>query len=139
MTCISGPWHPTVLYCPRTWWWTSSRDGMACWSAPWPCSASATASSTSPCNLKSPAASYTRLASREQRHERRRIGARRHLQKGAMKVFGFAGYSGSGKTTLIEQLVPRLVQRGLRVSVVKHAHHDFDVDVPGKDSYRHRH
>jgi molybdopterin-guanine dinucleotide biosynthesis protein B len=56
-----------------------------------------------------------------------------------MKVFGFAGYSGSGKTTLIEQLVPRLVQRGLRVSVVKHAHHDFDVDVPGKDSYRHRH
>ena len=56
-----------------------------------------------------------------------------------MKVFGFAGYSGSGKTTLIEQLIPRLVQRGLRVSLIKHAHHTFDVDRPGKDSYRHRH
>jgi len=56
-----------------------------------------------------------------------------------MKVFGFAGYSGSGKTTLIEQLIPRLVQRGLRVSLIKHAHHTFDVDQPGKDSYRHRH
>ena len=55
-----------------------------------------------------------------------------------MKVFGFAGYSGSGKTTLIEQVIPLLVQRGLRVSLVKHAHHAFDVDQPGKDSYRHR-
>ncbi|MFT3804629.1 MAG: molybdopterin-guanine dinucleotide biosynthesis protein B [Burkholderiaceae bacterium] len=55
-----------------------------------------------------------------------------------MKVFGIAGYSGSGKTTLIEQLLPRLTGRGLSVSLVKHAHHDFDVDQPGKDSYRHR-
>jgi molybdopterin-guanine dinucleotide biosynthesis protein B len=56
-----------------------------------------------------------------------------------MRVFGFAGWSGSGKTTLIEQVIPRLVARGLRVSLVKHAHHRFDVDQPGKDSYRHRH
>jgi len=56
-----------------------------------------------------------------------------------MRIFGFAGWSGSGKTTLVEQLIPRLVARGLRVSTIKHAHHDFDVDVPGKDSYRHRH
>ncbi|MBW7926136.1 MAG: molybdopterin-guanine dinucleotide biosynthesis protein B [Burkholderiaceae bacterium] len=55
-----------------------------------------------------------------------------------MKVFGFAGYSGSGKTTLIEQLIPRFVLRGLRVSLVKHAHHLFDIDKPGKDSFRHR-
>jgi molybdopterin-guanine dinucleotide biosynthesis protein B len=55
-----------------------------------------------------------------------------------MRVFGFAGWSGSGKTTLIEQLIPRLVARGLRVSLVKHAHHAFDIDHPGKDSYRHR-
>jgi len=56
-----------------------------------------------------------------------------------MKVFGVAGWSGSGKTTLIEKLIPRFVQRGLRVSLIKHAHHTFDVDQPGKDSYRHRH
>jgi molybdopterin-guanine dinucleotide biosynthesis protein B len=56
-----------------------------------------------------------------------------------MKIFGFAGWSGSGKTTLIEQLIPRFVQRGLSVSLIKHAHHSFDVDHPGKDSYRHRH
>ena len=56
-----------------------------------------------------------------------------------MKVFGFAGWSGSGKTTLIEKLIPRFVQRGIRVSLIKHAHHTFDVDQPGKDSYRHRH
>ena len=56
-----------------------------------------------------------------------------------MRVFGFAGWSGSGKTTLIEKLIPRLVGAGLRVSLVKHAHHTFDVDQPGKDSYRHRH
>ena len=55
-----------------------------------------------------------------------------------MKVFGFAGWSGSGKTTLIEKLIPRFVKRGLRVSLIKHAHHSFDVDHPGKDSYRHR-
>ena len=56
-----------------------------------------------------------------------------------MKIFGFAGWSGSGKTTLIEKLIPLIVQRGLKVSLVKHAHHTFDVDQPGKDSYRHRH
>ncbi len=56
-----------------------------------------------------------------------------------MRIFGFAGWSGSGKTTLVEQLIPRLRGRGLRVSLLKHAHHDFDVDVPGKDSFRHRH
>ena len=55
-----------------------------------------------------------------------------------MKTFGFAGWSGSGKTTLVEKLIPRFVQRGLRVSLVKHAHHNFDVDTPGKDSWRHR-
>jgi len=56
-----------------------------------------------------------------------------------MKIFGFAGWSGSGKTTLIEKLIPRFVKQGLSVSLVKHAHHTFDVDQPGKDSYRHRH
>jgi molybdopterin-guanine dinucleotide biosynthesis protein B len=56
-----------------------------------------------------------------------------------VKIFGFAGWSGSGKTTLIEKLIPRFVQRGLKVSLIKHAHHSFDVDQPGKDSYRHRH
>ena len=55
-----------------------------------------------------------------------------------MKIFGFAGWSGSGKTTLIEQVIPRFVRAGLKVSLIKHAHHDFDVDQPGKDSYRHR-
>lgn len=56
-----------------------------------------------------------------------------------MKIFGFAGYSGSGKTTLIEKLIPLLVARDLKVSLIKHAHHTFDVDQPGKDSFRHRH
>jgi len=55
-----------------------------------------------------------------------------------VKTFGFAGWSGSGKTTLIEKLIPRLAGRGLRVSLIKHAHHSFDVDTPGKDSHRHR-
>jgi molybdopterin-guanine dinucleotide biosynthesis protein B len=55
-----------------------------------------------------------------------------------MKVFGFAGYSGAGKTTLIEALIPRFTARGLRVSLIKHTHHNFDVDRPGKDSWRHR-
>src|SRR3954466_1125789 len=56
-----------------------------------------------------------------------------------MKIFGFAGYSGSGKTTLIERLIPLITRRGYTVSLIKHAHHTFDVDQPGKDSYRHRH
>lgn len=55
-----------------------------------------------------------------------------------MKVFGIAGWSGSGKTTLVEKLIPVVTARGLRVSVIKHAHHGFDLDRPGKDSYRHR-
>lgn len=55
-----------------------------------------------------------------------------------MKVVGFAGYSGSGKTTLVERLIPALRLQGLRVSVVKHAHHQFDIDHVGKDTYRHR-
>ena len=55
-----------------------------------------------------------------------------------MNVVGFAGYSGNGKTTLIEAVIPLLVGRGLRVALIKHAHHSFNVDQPGKDSYRHR-
>ncbi len=55
-----------------------------------------------------------------------------------MKVIGLAGWSGAGKTTLLSRVVPLLLGRGLRVSVIKHAHHEFDVDVPGKDSWVHR-
>jgi molybdopterin-guanine dinucleotide biosynthesis protein MobB len=56
-----------------------------------------------------------------------------------MKIFGLAGWSGSGKTTLVVRLLPELISRGYSVSTVKHAHHDFDIDKPGKDSYLHRH
>lgn len=55
-----------------------------------------------------------------------------------MNVIGIAGWSGAGKTTLISRVIPYLRQQGLRVSVIKHAHHEFDVDVPGKDSWVHR-
>lgn len=55
-----------------------------------------------------------------------------------MKVLGLVGWSGSGKTTLLAAMLPLLRARGLRVSTVKHAHHGFDIDRPGKDSYRHR-
>ena len=55
-----------------------------------------------------------------------------------MKVIGFAGFSGSGKTSLVERLIPALRLMGLRVSVAKHAHHEFDIDREGKDTYRHR-
>jgi molybdopterin-guanine dinucleotide biosynthesis adapter protein len=55
-----------------------------------------------------------------------------------MKIFGVAGWSGSGKTTLLTSLIPLLVRTGITVSTVKHAHHAFDVDQPGKDSYQHR-
>ena len=55
-----------------------------------------------------------------------------------MRIIGLAGWSGSGKTTLITKLVPRLTGRGLRVSTLKHAHHGFDLDQPGKDSFMHR-
>src|SRR5690606_9752522 len=54
------------------------------------------------------------------------------------RVIGFAGWSGAGKTTLLTRLIPELKARKLRVSTLKHAHHAFDIDVPGKDSYRHR-
>ncbi|MEE2761776.1 MAG: molybdopterin-guanine dinucleotide biosynthesis protein B, partial [Pseudomonadota bacterium] len=55
-----------------------------------------------------------------------------------MKIFGIAGWSGSGKTTLIVNLLPELTGRGINVSTIKHAHHQFDIDKPGKDSFEHR-
>jgi molybdopterin-guanine dinucleotide biosynthesis adapter protein len=55
-----------------------------------------------------------------------------------MRVIGFAGWSGAGKTTLIVKLIPELNRRGFSVSTIKHAHHNFDLDQPGKDSYEHR-
>jgi molybdopterin-guanine dinucleotide biosynthesis adapter protein len=55
-----------------------------------------------------------------------------------MKVIGLAGWSGAGKTTLLARIIPHFLESGLRVSVIKHAHHNFDVDVPGKDSWVHR-
>ena len=55
-----------------------------------------------------------------------------------MKLFGLSGWSGAGKTTLVVRLLPALATRGLTVSTMKHAHHDFDIDQPGKDSHRHR-
>ena len=85
------------------------------------------------------------LSTRTRRSEGRynaRSGSHRRMATGShasMRIFGFAGWSGSGKTTLIEQIIPRLVQRGLTVSLVKHAHHRTEFDQPGKDSYRLRH
>ena len=55
-----------------------------------------------------------------------------------MRLIGFAGWSGAGKTTLLQCLIPVLLARGVSVSTVKHAHHAFDVDQPGKDSFLHR-
>ncbi len=55
-----------------------------------------------------------------------------------MRIIGLAGWSGSGKTTLVTNVIPVLVRRGLKVATVKHAHHDFDTDRPGKDSWLHR-
>jgi len=55
-----------------------------------------------------------------------------------MRIFGLAGWSGSGKTTLLTAIIPELVARDLVVSTIKHAHHEFDIDRPGKDSWRHR-
>jgi molybdopterin-guanine dinucleotide biosynthesis protein MobB len=57
---------------------------------------------------------------------------------GPMRIIGLAGWSGSGKTTLITKLIPRLIARGVKVSTLKHAHHGFDLDQPGKDSFFHR-
>ena len=55
-----------------------------------------------------------------------------------MRIIGLAGWSGSGKTTLVTSVIPVLVRRGLKVATVKHAHHEFDIDQPGKDSWLHR-
>jgi molybdopterin-guanine dinucleotide biosynthesis protein B len=55
-----------------------------------------------------------------------------------MRIMGLAGWSGAGKTTLLSKVIPRLVARGLAVSTMKHAHHAFDIDQPGKDSHTHR-
>lgn len=55
-----------------------------------------------------------------------------------MKIIGLAGWSGAGKTTLVAKLLPALIAKGLRVSTIKHAHHAFDLDTPGKDSWIHR-
>src|SRR5260370_29663093 len=55
-----------------------------------------------------------------------------------MRIIGLAGWSGSGKTTLVAKVIPRIIARGLAVSTLKHAHHGFDVDHPGKDSHTHR-
>src|SRR5437764_13685883 len=63
------------------------------------------------------------------------VGAR--AAENVMKVIGLAGWSGAGKTTLLARLIPHLLGKGLRVSVIKHAHHEFDVDVPGKHSWIH--
>ncbi len=56
-----------------------------------------------------------------------------------MKIIGISGWSGNGKTTLLDNLIPELIDRGYSVSTLKHAHHRFDIDHEGKDSYRHRH
>ena len=55
-----------------------------------------------------------------------------------MRIIGLAGWSGSGKTTLLTKVIPRIIARGLKVSTIKHAHHSFDIDRPGKDSHTHR-
>jgi molybdopterin-guanine dinucleotide biosynthesis protein B len=60
------------------------------------------------------------------------------MERGAKRVFGVAGFSGAGKTTLLEKLIARFVAQGLTVAVIKQTHHDFDLDQPGKDSWRHR-
>ena len=64
--------------------------------------------------------------------------AQRARKRQSMRVIGLAGWSGSGKTTLLARLIPLLTGEGLRVSTIKHAHHNFDVDKPGKDSWTHR-
>jgi molybdopterin-guanine dinucleotide biosynthesis protein B len=61
-----------------------------------------------------------------------------HAYMSIMRIIGLAGWSGSGKTTLITKVIPLLIARGLKVSTLKHAHHGFDLDQPGKDSFFHR-
>ncbi|MEF1219649.1 molybdopterin-guanine dinucleotide biosynthesis protein B, partial [Photobacterium damselae] len=58
------------------------------------------------------------------------------LINASLPLLGFAAFSGTGKTTLLEAMLPKLVEQGLRVAVIKHAHHNFDIDQEGKDSYR---
>ena len=60
------------------------------------------------------------------------------MMHGSAALFGLAGWSGSGKTTLAEQLITELTAQGLNMATIKHAHHEFDADTPGKDSWRHR-
>lgn len=60
------------------------------------------------------------------------------MSERTQRIMGFIGRSGSGKTTVLSDLIPVLINRGFSVSTVKHTHHDFDMDKPGKDSYRHR-
>jgi molybdopterin-guanine dinucleotide biosynthesis adapter protein len=67
-----------------------------------------------------------------------RLQSRAFCYKETMRIIGLAGWSGSGKTTLITKLIPRLIARGIKVSTLKHAHHGFDLDQPGKDSFFHR-
>jgi len=62
-----------------------------------------------------------------------------HLKNQAVPVIGFVGFSGSGKTTLLRQIIRKCRDSGLRAAVIKHAHHNFDIDTPGKDSYELRH
>jgi molybdopterin-guanine dinucleotide biosynthesis protein B len=71
-------------------------------------------------------------------HTRQSGSASTRLSGSIAQAFGVVGWSGAGKTTLIEQLLPSLRAMGLRISVIKHAHHGFDIDRPGKDSWRHR-
>src|SRR3954447_10594170 len=69
---------------------------------------------------------------------RRRAPTEARARGPGMRIFGLAGWSGSGKTTLLTGVIPELMARGFAVSTIKHAHHEFDIDRPGKDSWRHR-
>lgn len=83
----------------------------------------------------------TRRASRHITHGRAARAGRPFRLSGVndvTRIIGLAGWSGAGKTTLMVKLLPCLIRRGITVSTLKHAHHRFDVDVPGKDSYEHR-
>src|SRR5438876_5546754 len=72
------------------------------------------------------------------RCDRRGTPQVRRQGRTTMRIFGLAGWSGSGKTTLMTALIAEFISRGIAVSTIKHAHHSFDIDQPGKDSWRHR-
>src|SRR5262245_50498024 len=72
------------------------------------------------------------------RNDRRHGRVQEPLLSCGMRIIGLAGWSGSGKTTLLAKVIPRIVAKGLKVSTIKHAHHGFDIDQPGKDSHTHR-